>query len=1069
MPRSAVALVRFAAPPASRTTDTQLLRAFISARTDDAFAELVRRHGPMVLAVCHRILSDAHDAEDAFQTVFLVLARKAGAVRGSNVAGWLYSVAVRTARGVRIMRDRRKHVLTAPGTRASAPTTPDTLVVTEQAAIIDEELAKLPNFLREAVVMCELRGLSRKQAALELGIAEGTLSSRLAAAKRKLAERLSARGVTSAVALSALLPPVAVSAGLLRTTTAAVRGAAGGVANAAASTVLKGMLFDQLRAVALTAALVATVVCGGYAMTTSPGSPSDAKPLAPAPRLAEDPAAPLVKQLGSEDFNERETADKELRKLGTRAEPALKAGLKSENPEVRTRAAAILTAARKTALDDLVKTFDPTKADDEPSHPVWKRYRAIAGNTRASRDLFALIIKHPNWPRRLDTAEAGPESAAQQYREAMVEVGRHYQGNMSVFFEIPVWPCDRGEETAYLMLLGSYPGTEKSLSRCAGEEGRLFLHGEGRIHFARGLELGLRGKMLEQGLKFRPDPVDAAPGTNRVFAKLLGSWLARRTEPAAIYCAFELAVKWRAADVLATARTMAADKDRVPEARCAALHAVAQFGTTADLPLFAPLYDDSTAIVVPPAPQKTGLGPRSRRMTVRDHAVGLALLLCNQDPFEFGFAHAKDRFARDNGRPVVANYFGEPFGFPNEEARTAAHTKARAFLDKQKDVVKPDPAHMKLVEQLGSEDFAEREAAQKQLKELGSKARAALEIGLKSGNAEITKRCRELLDQLFRAEFDATHWKRFAKVIGDDKPSRALFERIRSLPRNVELIDAVAANPKAAGKLYHDRWAELNKAARVPIGVGSFQLVAAPLADVVGWMYLGTFPGTEGAFHTSHSLDFLPGGKHSNDAIAAALKDKTVAPAIRQLVGKWTAARVDYIGRAHGLQLALDFGIEEVLPAARETVQAKVKDDPYPGNTARNVGLAILAVGKLGTKDDLPLLEMHTANGTQSGVFLHDPPAKPGEPVFRIPRWLPVEGQDTTTQLRDVSAAMRLHLLGQDPDDFGFYWRWPHGPDAGKRMNPEDRFGPYSVGFLRDADRVAAHKKAKEWFDKQKK
>ncbi|AMV27256.1 ECF RNA polymerase sigma factor SigE [Gemmata sp. SH-PL17] len=1067
MPRSAVALVRFAAPPTSRTTDGQLLRMFVAARTDDAFAELVRRHGPMVLAVCHRVLANPHDAEDAFQAVFLVLARKAGAVRGSNVAGWLYSVAVRTARGVRIMRDRRKHVVASQSARISAPTIPDdTLVVTEQAAIIDEELAKLPELLREALVLCELHGLSRRQAALELGIAEGTLSSRLAAAKRKLAERLSARGVTATAALSMLLSSATVSAGLLRTTTAAVRGAAGSVANAAAATVLKGMLFDQLRSVALTTVLLATVVCGGYAMTAAPGSPPEATPTAPAPRLAEDPAAPLVKQLGSEDFNEREVADKELRKLGLKAEAALKVGLKAENPEVRARSAAILTAVRKSALEELAKTFDP-KADGEPTHPVWKRYRAIAGNTPASRELFALIVKHADWLHRLGTAETGPESAEQQYREAMVQMGRHFLGNMRVFFEIPVWPCDYGQETAYLMLLGSYPGTEKARSKCVGDEAELFLHGEGRIHFARGLELGLQGKTLEQSPKFRPDTVDAVPGTNRVFGKLLASWLTHRTEPAVIYCALELAVKWRTADVLPAARTIAADKERGPDARCAALHAVAQFGTIADLPLFAPLYDDPTGLVVPPPPS-IGLGPRSRRMQVRDHAVGLALLLCDRDPFEFGFPYAQNRFARENGRPVVAVYVGEPFGFPNEEARTAAHTKARAFLDKQKDAPKPDPAHMKLIERLGSEDFAEREAAHKQLKELGSKARAALEAGIKSGNAEIVKRCRELLDQLARAEFDATHWPRFAKVIGDDKPSRALFERIRSLPRNVELLDAVAANPNAAGKHYHDRWAELNKTARVPIGVGSFQLVAAPLADVVGWMYLGTFPGAEGAFNTSHSIDFLPGGKHSNDAIAAALKDKTVAPAVRQLVGKWTAARVDYTGRAYGFQLALDFGIEEVLSAARETVRAKVKDDPYPGNTAQNIRLAILVVGKLGSKDDLPLLEVHSANDTQCGVFLHDPPEKPGEPVFRIYR-LAIEGQDTTIQVRDVSTAMRLHLLGQNPDDFGFYWRWPHGSDAGKRMEPDNRFSPYSIGFLRKTDRTAAHKKAQEWFDKQKK
>ena len=83
MTRFAVALVRLAASPVAPASDAHLLRTFVAAGGDDAFAELVRRHGPMVLAVCRRVLSDAHDAEDAFQAVFLVLARKAGAVRGS--------------------------------------------------------------------------------------------------------------------------------------------------------------------------------------------------------------------------------------------------------------------------------------------------------------------------------------------------------------------------------------------------------------------------------------------------------------------------------------------------------------------------------------------------------------------------------------------------------------------------------------------------------------------------------------------------------------------------------------------------------------------------------------------------------------------------------------------------------------------------------------------------------------------------------------------------------------------------------------------------------------------------
>ena len=98
MPRSALSLIRLLPASDSAPADMQLLRAFESTRSDGAFEELVRRHGPMVLAACRRVLGNPDDAEDAFQAVFLVLARKASTVRG-NLAGWLYAVAVRTARG----------------------------------------------------------------------------------------------------------------------------------------------------------------------------------------------------------------------------------------------------------------------------------------------------------------------------------------------------------------------------------------------------------------------------------------------------------------------------------------------------------------------------------------------------------------------------------------------------------------------------------------------------------------------------------------------------------------------------------------------------------------------------------------------------------------------------------------------------------------------------------------------------------------------------------------------------------------------------------------------------------
>ncbi len=188
--------------------DRELLARFVRERDQSAFAELVRRHAPVVLGVCRRVTGHQQDAEDAFQVVFLILARKATAIGNPDLLGnWLYGVAVRVAQTVRRSVVRRRTREIAVNTIPEPPSSP-VPTHSEQNPILDEELAALPSWYREAIVLCDLRGVSREEAAAALGVPEGTLSSRLANGRKKLATRLTKRGI----ALSAAAIPTALSA-----------------------------------------------------------------------------------------------------------------------------------------------------------------------------------------------------------------------------------------------------------------------------------------------------------------------------------------------------------------------------------------------------------------------------------------------------------------------------------------------------------------------------------------------------------------------------------------------------------------------------------------------------------------------------------------------------------------------------------------------------------------------------------------------------------------------------------------------------------------------------------------
>ncbi len=192
--------------------DAHLLERFIQQRDEGAFAILVQRHGPMVLGVCRRILRNAHDAEDAFQAVFLVLARKAASIRPRKMVGnWLYGVAFRTALEARRAGIKRQVKERHSGAIRHAETGAG--MNDELLTVLDQEVNRLPDRYRTVLVLCDLEQRTRKEAAQQLGCKEGTVASRLDRARNLLRKRLVRQGITlSGVALVALLAAQAAEA-----------------------------------------------------------------------------------------------------------------------------------------------------------------------------------------------------------------------------------------------------------------------------------------------------------------------------------------------------------------------------------------------------------------------------------------------------------------------------------------------------------------------------------------------------------------------------------------------------------------------------------------------------------------------------------------------------------------------------------------------------------------------------------------------------------------------------------------------------------------------------------------
>jgi RNA polymerase sigma factor (sigma-70 family) len=247
-------------------TDGQLLVEYVRRREEAALAALVRRHGPMVWGVCRRVLHNHHDAEDAFQATFLVFVRKASSIDPPELlANWLYGVAHQTALKARATiakrRTRERQVMEMP-----EPALNDQELWSDLQPLLDYELSRLPDKYRVAIVLCDLEGKPRKEAARHLGVPDGTLGARLARGRKMLAGRLARHGVTlSAGALAVVLTENAATAsvptGVVSTTIKAASLFASGKASAV------GVI--SVKAVALTEGVMKTMFLAKLKIATT--------------------------------------------------------------------------------------------------------------------------------------------------------------------------------------------------------------------------------------------------------------------------------------------------------------------------------------------------------------------------------------------------------------------------------------------------------------------------------------------------------------------------------------------------------------------------------------------------------------------------------------------------------------------------------------------------------------------------------------------------------------------------------------------------------------------------------
>jgi RNA polymerase sigma factor (sigma-70 family) len=399
--------------------DAQLLERFVGEKDEAAFAVLVRRYGPLVYNVCRRVLHRPEDVEDAFQATFLILVRKAAAIRRqAALGGWLYQVAHRVALRARAAR---RDAEPYPDGGPAAPDAADALVWRDLRRVLDEEVRQLPAKYRDAVILFYLSGRTTEEAARQLGCRRGTVLSRLAWARERLRRRLTRRGVAlSAGALAAWLMQEGASAAPALLIGSAVRAATGlaagkmvaaAVVSARAAALMEGVLRSMLLAKLKTTATVCVLAAlmglgvglwrGGSAAADPPDRRGEepARAAEPRTRIALVNLSYVLKhddeaRAGQEAVKKQVTAYQEREKfsgskIAAWTQELAVPGLSAENRDKLERE---IRVARRVLEDDQEEARRKLeKLNDELTVALYKKVREAARRYARAHDIELVL------------------------------------------------------------------------------------------------------------------------------------------------------------------------------------------------------------------------------------------------------------------------------------------------------------------------------------------------------------------------------------------------------------------------------------------------------------------------------------------------------------------------------------------------------------------------------------------------------------------------------------------------------------------------------------------------------